>query len=397
MNLYRHRFLFYPLIFFIALFLLDKIFLLPEARNNFIQPGGMLYYSQRESQIRKLRAHLARKKPGEKILVVFGDSRSFALGDYGFKMVGIHGVSVYNFAGPQALPAYHAYLAGRLFKGVNRPDYLLMGISPDGFNRQAGILASPVMNHGLSREFIDEYRSQFPKADYKTYESSRRYALAGMGFSMKTLIVRAKNTLFGSKKSGSIPLPAILAFTRQYGVKMSPGDLAGIVKLLGGAAKNDLKRYSLKNSPQAEMLGRGRGAQYAWFGRASAEKLKRDTDRLAGVYFRNFTVASEQFFFLEETLRRARAANIKTLVFRPRVNPYLLEKFKQLPLAHDIWRRVERISRSHGARALDLNRAPETSCSVFYDASHLSITCFPPITRFLARNLGIPVPPESGK
>src|SRR5262249_15025869 len=115
MDLIKSKFLLLPVLFAVGLFLLDKLLLLPEVRDNFIQPGGAIYYRQRAEQIGRLREHLRARPVSEKNVVVFGDSRSFAIGDFVASFVGFRDVKVWNFAGPQALPVYHAWLAEKLF------------------------------------------------------------------------------------------------------------------------------------------------------------------------------------------------------------------------------------------------------------------------------------------
>ena len=81
MRLLKNKYLLLPALFLFILYSVDKLFLLPEVRKKFIQPGGMVYYLQRESMIPMVRERARVKPKGEKLAVVFGDSRSFALGN----------------------------------------------------------------------------------------------------------------------------------------------------------------------------------------------------------------------------------------------------------------------------------------------------------------------------
>ena len=168
-NLYKNKFLLYPVFFLLTLFLLDKIFLIPEVRGNLLQPGGMLYYYQRKEQIGEFKQFLREKNKSDETLLVFGDSRSFAIGDMVAKYLGYTNLQVYNFAGPQALPAYYDYLAEQLFLGDQKPDYLLLGVSPDSFNRNSGTFVTPVMNFGLDDAYIQKNRKYIPEKDYDEY------------------------------------------------------------------------------------------------------------------------------------------------------------------------------------------------------------------------------------
>ena len=374
-----------PVLLLLSLFVLDKIFLLPEVRDNFIQPGGMMYYRQRAEQIESFKTYLKdQKAPAEKVVAVFGDSRSFAAGDLVFKYLGYKDWTVFNFAGPQALPVYHYYLAGKMFRNLRRPDYLIIGISPDAFNRNAGIMASPNLNFGVDDDFIRRNRLQIPEADYEAYVASRRYALVGLGFSAKTFFQRLRGELSGKKQDD---------FMGQMGILMAGQNpdpaalqrLQTISAMLTGATRESFELYSLAKSPQGKILKQAKGGQYKFFGAAPLEKLKRDSERLKSLYFKRFVVSSEQLYFFEETLRLAQQAGIRTLVYWPQVNPFLKELYKDLPAIQNVWRRVEEISERHGAISLNFNQAPLNTCKKFYDASHMSFDCFIPIVHTFVR------------
>src|SRR5690606_30685401 len=120
-------------------------------RDGFLQPGGMAYYRHRKGQIEQLEKHLEQKvntARAERNLVVFGDSRSFGIGTDIAVMAGLKNWNIWNFAGPQAVPAYHDYLTEKIFTKTHRPGYVLIGISPDALNRSAGIFSNPVLNYG---------------------------------------------------------------------------------------------------------------------------------------------------------------------------------------------------------------------------------------------------------
>ena len=381
----RAPYLIYPVVFVVGLFLLDKIFLLPEVRSNFIQPGGMLYYAQRRQQIREFPKEIAALGRDQHVVVVFGDSRSFALGDLPAKFVKGPRWDVFNFAGPQAVPAYHAFLAERLFRGLRRPDYLLLGISPDAFNRNTGVFATPVLAYGVDAEWIEMSRTHIPLRDYEAYLSTRRFALAGMQFSMNELVRRTRGTLSGSGGLSPGELAALtnlMLDSRGLDQKMGP-----LVALLQGASTPNLAQYSLERSPQAAILRMGRGAQYAWFGAAQDSALKQDTERLVSLYLQSFAYSAEQMYFYRRTLELAREAGVRVLVFQPRVNPHMVAAYRREPLIGGITKEIERVARQVGADFVDLNERPEANCKAFYDASHMSISCFPVITKFLLSRL----------
>lgn len=298
----RAKYLLYPLFFLIVLFVADKIFLLPEVRRAFVQPGGAMYYYQREAQIETVKEKLPALNQTHRTLVVFGDSRSFSIGNLaaavGETMMGYEtrGWRLYNFAAPQAVPAYHAYLAERLFQGPpdRRPEYLIMGVAPDVFNRQSFQFADPVLKFGVSHEFVGRHRTHIPARDHEAYVTSRRYALVGMNFSLKTMFQRTV-----AEFQEPQPLPDTERFA-MMGMMMSlqsgdqtPEAIRDIMENVGPylTAMNDTQEedwtlYSFEASPQRQLLDLAQGAQYVWSGAAGNRELRAETDRLVSLYFR---------------------------------------------------------------------------------------------------------------
>lgn len=371
MDLFRNRMLLYPVAFVLGLFFLDKIFLIPEVRDEFIQPGGMMYYRQRLEQLKELPARLKKNQENKKTIIVLGDSRAFAIGNEMLPDAMRAKWDIVNFAGPQAVMGYHDFLTGKILQNEPAPGYVIFSASPDAFNRNSGVFGRPVLAYGVDALYLKENETLIPERDLETWHSTRRYALAGMQFSFKDFFRRLNGSLFG--KTPQIFLPGADAAQRLAMEQMLR------------ATNPTLALYSFKRSPERSLLDQGSGAQYAWWGSAEPEKLKEDTDRIVKLYLANYVVSQEQLFFFRRTVERLRHRGIQVIVFWPRVNPYLLEAIDKEPKVRALWDYISAISREAGADVLDLNRTPETACTQYYDASHLSVACFPAITSFLVQ------------
>ncbi|MBL8022551.1 MAG: DUF1574 family protein [Leptospirales bacterium] len=368
-----------PVFAIAALFVIDKAFLFPEVRDGFLQPGGMVYYRQRQTQIKRMQDFARRAPANIKLAVVLGDSRTFALGDLPARYIGKNDWKIYNFAGPQASPAYFFYLARELFTGVKRPGYLILEISPESFNRNSRILGSTVLNHGVDSSFVSDHRTMIPEPDWLDYVDSRRYALFSLPFSFKDLVARWRGGPGPSR-------PLILAMPETGPISDTDWQ-NGLMLSMQNVDQHNMALYSMKTSREVQFLDFMSGAQYAWFGTASEERLKSDTDRIAGIYLKNFKVSEEQVYFFRKTLELARQAQVKTVVFWPQVNPHLQKLLDSDPRFSVLKMRLTRDAEDRNARVFDLAEQKETRCSHFYDASHLSIQCFPEITRFLLNRL----------
>lgn len=379
------RYLLIPLFSLLALFIADKVFLIPEVRDSFLQPGGMVYYRQRLHQIQKFRDY-AKKKPDDiKLAVVLGDSRAFALGNLPAHTIGRKDWRIYNFAGPQASPAYFYYLAEKLFVPDAKPGYLILEVSPEAFNRNSGILGSTVLNHGTTGDYVDSVRTMIPDSDYDAYMDTRRFALYGLPFSIREFYLRVRGSLFPRKIKtpfDGIPFEQLVAgYQQRHGSAIEWQQ--GLMKSMANAQKHNLDLYRIEASHEVQLLDMMSGGQYAWYGTATDARLRADTDRIAGIYLKRFQVSEEQVHFFLATLDRAQAEGIRTLVYWPQVNPHLEKILDADERIAILKKRLTREAEDRGARVLDLAQEKQTRCASFYDASHLSIQCFPAITGFL--------------
>ncbi|MBE7440505.1 MAG: DUF1574 family protein [Spirochaetales bacterium] len=347
-----------------TLFVLDKLFLLPEVRDNFIQPGGMIYYRQRARQIEPFR-RFACEHADSRVTLVLGDSRVFALGQDMLDKEDRRKWEIWNFAGPQAIPAYHYYLARKLIDTACPPRYLLLGVAPDSFNRNAAVFASPVLNFGTDGLFAEQEKTHIPAEALRAYAQTRRFALHGLGFSFNTFIVRLRGSLSGHGQSG-------------------PEDE---LSLIMEAPADSLLLYSLEHSPHRRVLDRLRGAQFAWIGQMSDDDLKEETRRLKEFYLSRFRVSPEQVYFFRRTVEIAERSGVKTLLFWPRVNPHLQKAYTEHPALQALWREMQILVARAGGSSVDLNQEDRARCESYYDASHLSATCFKDITPFLLEKL----------
>lgn len=369
MNLLRSPQLVIPVLILTGLFVFDKIFLIPGVRDSFMQPGGMVYYRHRKGLVEQLQKHMQSPQARQKQnVIVFGDSRSFGIGTGMAASAGRNDVTIWNFAGPQAVPAYHYYLTNKIFIQTVRPSAVLIGISPDALNRNAGIFSSPVLNYGTGQDFYEDHITMVPEFDRERYIQTRRFAITGMQFSLRTLIRRTQGSLTGA---GSEKIsPELMASLSQEQKTMAMS--------LARASSETLGNYSYENSDQIKVLNMTRGAQYAWVGRMSDAELKKETEQLVNLYLESFRPSAEQMYFFEKTLQILQKSGVKVVVFRPKVNPHLREVYRSEPKIAVLWTRIQYLSRLYGARTIDLNEAIE--CNDYYDASHMSVTCYPEIT-----------------
>lgn len=365
----------------VGLFALDKVFLIPAVRDRFIQPGGMMYYRERLELLQLLEAHRKGIPPNaDQTVVVLGDSRSFGLSRPVAVYAGYSKADIWNFAGPQAVPAYHDFLLEKILSMPNPPKRFIIGLSPDGMTRNAGIFGMPVLVYGVDEDWIERNQSMIPEQDLSVYRRSRLFALQGLQFSFGTLFSRIQ---------GSLTQPPVDDSLKKLGVTAASFDARQLelIQKLMTVRHEDLSYYSYEKSPHRLILNAAGGAQLAWFGRMSDAQLKEETDQLVSLYLRRFVVSQEQVFFLERALRRIHDAGAKAVLFWPAVNPHLRRVYETEPSISEIWVEARRLAVTYGVRTVNFNEPGRLKCEDYYDASHLSVTCFPAIMTTLLENV----------
>ncbi|MCS7205967.1 MAG: DUF1574 domain-containing protein [Leptospiraceae bacterium] len=373
--------LFYPLLI-LLLFLFDKIFLWEVVRDHFLQPGGMVFYRHRKELLENLKNHVQNQpknfKDQKKLFVVLGDSRSLGLGQEVANYIQRKDLDIWNFTAFQAVPAYYFYLAKKILE-FHHPDVFLVGVSPDAFNRNTHIFANPVLIFGVDEDFIKKYDNLIPRKDKEIYKKSKLFALAGIQFSMKTLLQRIKGSIFGSNTQELLEKYQI-----EYNQLTEQEKKLLQVLLLFG--EENLSYYVYEKSPHRILMNYTKGAQYAWFGKMSDKDLQEETKKFENLYLKNFTISYEQLIFLELLLDAVKNKS-KAVIYIPRVNPYLRNIYSNHPEISFVISQISELSQKYHTPFLNFNDPALLECDDFYDASHLSVSCFPDVLRQLLKAL----------
>ncbi len=200
----------------------------------------------------------------------------------------------------------------------------------------------------------------------------------GLQFSIRTLIKRLKNSLLQSDSNIEILLKK---FNINY--KTLNPEEKKILQILYTFREENLDFYVYKKSPQRLLLNLTKGAQYAWFGKMNDEELKQETIKLKNLYLNNFIISFEQILFLDFLLKTIKEHNSNAIIFFPRVNPYLRELYSNVSEIQYIKTEIIRISNKYNFPVIDFNDDSIIHCNDYYDASHLSVSCFPDILKKL--------------
>lgn len=344
------RWLWYPLLVLVAVFVLDKALLLLPYKT---QAAGLPLNATAKIRLDN-EASFGAKKPGTKTILVFGSSRSerfnllkqeTRISEYlnpaQKSQIMDTQFLIYAQVGAQMVAYYHAL--DHLWKQKKFPDAIVLEIGPELLELEHK------NNHGKS-EFIfsDEY-------DYDYYMFLAKYG----------------------KKAVREEATARLLFAG-YALKPRPELL---VYDYAGKAQNEKPSYSLveryvrtyKDFLDTDMVGKIR-----------EERVGQFLQMYAGNY-KTFAVD----LLMDESLRRivsmARDRNIPVLLYKPFVHAELKAVLDRTPYAPAI----EKYAREFPGGTISFHYADQKDyqCKYWSDASHFSTRCTPEIMHHLLRVL----------
>ena len=329
-------FLYYPVFFFLVLLVLDKIFTIDYFKNNFLQTGNIVYYKHRPVLFEKLK----QDKSDKKLLLAFGDSRAYAYSELAFKENNERKekYSIYNFSGPQAVPAYTLFWMEKIIEAKIHPEFIFFVVSPEGFDDSKGLMHDPFLRMGANDEFVQKYWKQIPSDDRQEYILDKLVAFRKLELNYKLLIERIR-----SKK---------------------------------------LSEYDIKTNSEMPLLDISKGSQLAYMSFVNDEKrLEADSLRMKNFYLgKNFKQNETQYFFTEKVLELARDNHIKVFLIWPRVYKTYRKEYERLDLKSSFGKRMTDLAEKYGMFFYDLNTVSD--CDEFYDASHQSVSCYGKIVNY---------------
>nr|WP_244247264.1 DUF1574 domain-containing protein [Leptospira montravelensis] len=322
-------FLLYPVVLFLFIFFVDKIFLLPIFHDEFLQAGNSVFYFQRKELAKRL---LADKEASEKNLtLVFGDSRSYPFSELGIPEPYRKNWTLYNFSSPQGIPMNSYIQLKKLLAMGIKPEFVILSLSPEAFDDNKGFILSPFLRMGCDNECLDIVWKDIPLKEKWAYLLDKVFSIRSVELNLSLLSSRLK--------------------------------------------RGKLKEYKSKYNEEFQLINYTKG-EYLMYGVQSnpIEKIKKDTLRIGSLYMGSYTLGSSQRPYVEAFLDLTRKNQIKTLVLWPKVYGDYYKYYEKFHIKEVWWEPTEIMAKSYGAYTLNWNK--EGTCDLFNDASHQSAFCF---------------------
>lgn len=351
---------FLPLILFLVLFLIDKIFLIPLVKIKFVKNyinsydvlnefNDKLYKEYLESNSKKL--SISKEKIQDQTIMFFGTSRSaeyanltenFYTNNPYLKNKEISKIPVFSWS-IKAAPFIHIYqIYNHYINNYEKPRMIVLEINHISFNKNSVFK--------LKKDIYDFKFDEFKEAFFEFSIKDRVEYISSLIFVLNKYNISWKDIFSGKKEENvSETLDFILNLKKAFGTE--------------------------QNNHSWE-LGVREGTE-------SDERKKQDEEYNSWVinsFYRNYQIDETSFNLFKKIIREANEKNIPLVIYRPKVHQLLREKTVSSLKAEKKWlEEIHKISEEYKITFIDFGDQKNSSCNYFIDISHLSKTCFPEV------------------
>jgi hypothetical protein len=333
----RQTFLFYPLILFAVLLLIDQVFRLPYVQLLTKLDLTPVNYIAKKDLLGKIIEHRETNK-SKKLMVILGSSRLLYF-DADDLSAFYPDWEIYNLSSAVTTPAYYDYNITKLLDAGIRPDLVLMETDPNQFN-QNSIFKISNLTFSFDLPYVLSNALLFGKDHVSFFLGRRMFAV-------------------GTYK------PYLDQMWRNY----TNPNLAGFVSMKQTTYDHILSKNGHGLSPIDNYVEK------------DVNMLDMTSHRTLDWLFASYQPSSMQFAFYEKILTRLKSEKIRSIVIWPVSSP----NFELLLASHSAIRsweeRVDKISDDLGSPVLKLKKDPNYSCNAFADGGHIAKECYHSLMR----------------
>ncbi|TGK20151.1 DUF1574 domain-containing protein [Leptospira fluminis] len=343
-NFLTRPYLFYPILLFLFVFLVDKLFFLEKVRDYLKTEFTYIYYDVKKDLLKELiqkYGSQATHKSPKKLVILLGSSRLLY-----FKNQEILDFypdwDVYNFSSAVTTPAYYLFFLERMMEGGVKPDFLVMEADPFQFNANSTTFKKSNLANSFDLRFVLSYAWTLGRENVNYY----------LG-----------NTIFGVSKNKPYLSNVVNRLTNKK------FEMAELVKQM--TIDTLYKDQGNAISPAGAFFERD-------FGR-----LEDSSIRTIGWIYPKYAPSEMQFEFYEKILKLVKERHIPTIVVRPEVSLPLENLLASMKIPAPWKERILPINRSYGIPLLELAESKDYECNSFADSGHMAVDCYRPFLRFL--------------
>ncbi len=340
----------FPVLVFLAAFLLDKLFFLGDLEHYFLTTASFKNYEHKVEMVDELDAYL-KKEDRKKVLVIFGNSRTMPFSNE-YIASAYPGWVLFNFSVPGGTSDYYLFILEKFRERNIRPDHAILAVTPQGMNETALVSLDEVMITGLPAGFVSRHASHYALDDLSNYIAKKSFLV--YQYRPKLWVIQDR------LEEGHVE------------------QFRNFLGLLEDALRKE--RGSVPVKAEEGVVD-------------SEERMEAYARSIWKDFFVPFTLSSDQLYFTRQCLEILNGLDVPSDMVWVRVSQNLRTRIDQEPAETDvlkprtvreIWEpEMRKLAQSENAGFLDMNFATDFPCDQFTDASHLSAACFDEFTDYL--------------
>lgn len=337
----KNKFLLYPVILFLVLFAIDKIFLIENLKKYIKTDFTYIYYESRDDVFNLILRDAEIQKREKKFMLILGSSRLLYFDPEEMKDFYPDWI-IYNLSSAVTTPAYYYYYIEKLFDAGIYPDYILLESDPNQFNANSPVFKGSNLTYGFDTGFVLRNAFLFGKDNVSFYLGKKLFAIGKNKPYLDTAWRRYKDPNFPS-------ISAMQDLTRDYLLK-NRGNAISIVDVFVE------KNYAMLESTSRRTLD--------WV-------------------FSAYKPSEMQYEFYEKILQKISEKNIPTVIVWPQSSPPMQDLIKKAPFTENWKTRIHSINLKYGFTLRDMDDTDEYTCNTFVDGGHIAKDCYRPFLRYV--------------
>ena len=340
----------FPVIVFLAAFLLDKLFFVGDLEHYFLTTASFKNYEHKVEMVDELDAYL-KKKDRKKVLVIFGNSRTMPFNNEYIASEYSDWV-LFNFSVPGGTADYYLYILEKFRSRDIRPDHVFLAVTPQGMNETARVSLDEVMITGLPAGFVARHASHYALNDLSNYIAKKSFLV--YQYRPKMWVIQDR------LEEGHVEQFRHFLGLLEDALRKERGSVP--VKAEEGVVDSDERMETY------------------------ARSIWKD-------FFVPFTLSDDQLYFTRQCLEILNKMDVPSDMVWVRVSENLRSRIDSEPAelvkldartVREIWEpEMRNLASAENAGFLDMNFESDFPCDQFTDASHLSAACFDEFTDYL--------------
>jgi hypothetical protein len=336
----QRKFLLYPVVLFILLFLFDKLFLIESFKKYIKTDFTHIYYETREEVFLDLVTNY-KNKPEKKFLIILGSSRLLyfdaqELADY------YPNWEIYNLSSAVTTPAYYYYYLEKIYENGIKPSLIIMESDPNQFNKNSPVFKGSNLTYSFSPSFVLRNFYIFGKDNLSFYFAKYLFAISKNKPYFDKAYSRLKDPNFKS-------ISTMQDVTRNFLIQ-NKGNALSLVDVFV-----ERNFFSLESTSQRTM---------DWV-------------------YANYQPSEMQYEFYKKSLKKINENNTPILLVWPQSSPPMQKLIKEASFTEKWLAMIKEINNQYNYELLDMDSTDEYYCNTFVDGGHIAKDCYRPFFRYL--------------